>query len=76
MAHDFALKHIVTHIRSDYLDRNLIVPIVIHFDEYGAFIDDMNNVCSDRGQPGKGYFRGMLQLIGSAATSNEGYLSA
>ena len=76
VTHDVALQHIVTHIRNTHPDRNLIVPIVIHFDEHGAFIDDMNKVVSNRGQPGKDYFLGMLQLIGSAATTNEGYLSA
>ena len=68
--HTAALKHIVETVRGNRSD--LIVPIVIHFDEHGTFISAWNEHFGDN--RGKKIFLSMLGEIGSAATSNEGEL--
>lgn len=72
IAHDAALEHIVSRIRADNPEsEDLIVPIVVHFDEHGAFISGRDKHKKD----GKDYFLGMLESLGSAATSDQGQLS-
>ena len=58
--HDVALHQIVTCIQREGSDPNLIVPIVIHIDEHGAFIKSMDKASKDR-NPGKEYFLEMLK---------------
>ena len=71
VVHDAALDLIVMRIQGNNPD--LIVPIVVHIDEHGVFISDMNKAFKTH--DGKDYFLGMLKMLGSAATSSEGRLS-
>jgi hypothetical protein len=64
ITHVAALEHIVRQVHKSRPDA--VVPIVIHFDEHGAFIASRNNAFSN--EHGKAYFVSMLGKIGSAAT--------
>jgi hypothetical protein len=65
ITHAAALEHIVRQVHKSRPDA--VVPIVIHFDEHGAFITRRNKAFSN--EHGKDYFVSMLKLLGSAATT-------
>ena len=70
--HNQALAHIINSVRAN--NRETVVPIVVHFDEHGAFIQERNVALGNK--LGKNYFLDMLSLIGSAATSSESAVSS
>lgn len=65
LPHGRALQHIINTVQLQ--NPNAIVPIVIHFDEHGHFINDRDKTLKN--DEGKKYFVDMLREIGSFATS-------
>jgi hypothetical protein len=73
--HDKALKHIIETVLAEGGDNDsMVVPVVIHFDEHGKFIQAMSN-CRRANRDGKIFFNDMLKCLGSAATSLDSALS-
>jgi hypothetical protein len=64
--HTAALEHIIRQVRLKSMP-DTVVPIVIHFDEHGAFIADRNKAFMNSN--GMDYVVSMLREIGSAATN-------
>jgi hypothetical protein len=73
--HDQALKHIIETVLSeaDTVD-SMVVPVVIHFDEHGAFVSALDD-CKAETTSGRKFFEDMLKCLGSVATSYDNALS-
>ncbi|CAJ1926732.1 unnamed protein product [Cylindrotheca closterium] len=70
ISHDFVMGQILRHVlRHNKAEANVVVPVVIHFDEHGEFIADRNK--SENNSDGRNFFLKMLQCLGSLATSND-----
>jgi tRNA G26 N,N-dimethylase Trm1 len=67
--HDQALNHIIETVLSEAgTNDSMVVPVAIHFDEHGAFVNAAND-CKQGNNNGKKFFEDMLICLGSAATS-------
>jgi hypothetical protein len=73
--HDQALKHIIETVLSEAdTDDSMVVPVVIHFDEHGAFVSALDD-CKAETTSGRKFFENMLKCLGSVATSHDSALS-
>jgi hypothetical protein len=74
--YDQALKHIIETVLSEAgANASMVVPVVIHFDEHGRFVQALNE-CKQANRDGKAFFEDMLRCVGSAATSYDNALSS